>query len=196
MCVNAQLIEDWRTISNDSAWFANHFGSVQEYNFQHSNAHSNNKNFKAHFIDTRPFWILELGNYLVQEGFCGQRVEYDFDFDKNVMIVDFIGCGMTSLETRKNISAMVYFGADNFRTDKIVLKGNAEVLSRLFIFYWEDSRLRLDKLKKGSAVYQDYGDDRITFTWPGKEAAVTITKNPNITVFRNNFPMHGMILKD
>lgn len=191
LTMHAQFIKGWQEISSDSAYFDIRYGSVKEYNYQHTYWHSNKKNFRMHFVNSRAYYLTEIADWLAQENKCGTKVWIDDD-SNDYFECGNDGCPGSQLGNTKRVPFKIKARVnENSRVKSVTITGDAQTLVHLFLFYWEVPDLKIDKLKKGCTIYQDDMDDRITFSWQGTNPVITITQNPNLAYFANNIPVNN-----
>ncbi len=178
-CVNvkAQLISSYRDMNMDSLDFAIGFGSVREYNSQQATMHDSPHGYKVFFVGYKFIYAQKIAEYLVQHMDFGHEVELSegenwmgFTVTQGICM----GC-----KTSPQVKIKAYYDED-LRTKYITITGKAETLIPLFVQYWYQSDIKLDRLKKGGVVYQDSAHDRVTFTWTGVNPVIKITANPNV----------------
>ncbi len=183
----AQFIEHWNRITEDSVAFAQVYGSVDEYNYQHMVRHSNRHNFRIHFINTKPYYITAVVEWLAQEGYCGNTfwekedpgIYYECGSD---------ACPPPSEDNQKSPPfAIRAFVNKKNRIVSVKISGDMNVLVKLFLYYWEGTNIKGGQIRKGKEIYQDSMDDRITFSWHGDKPVIIIKKNPNLTYFERKF---------
>lgn len=68
---------------------------------------------------------------------------------------------------------------NNMKTTSVTITGTPDELIELFVYYWNDTHISLNKLKQGGYIYQDSGTDRITFDWKGTRPVIKIMSNPD-----------------
>lgn len=175
---SAQLIESPASLNMDSTEFAQVYGSVKEYNFQHGSMYNNKP---VLLIGTKASYVKAVCQYLTDNG-LGREVEVETGDNWIAYNVPVTGIVNPNEPASVNIKAFV--DLETLRTNKVTITGRTDEVIKLFLFYWT-SELSMEELKKKGRVIQDYASDRIEFDWSKAQPVLTITKNPNIDLAAN-----------
>lgn len=126
----------------------------------------------CHIINYDVSWANNISVYLQENGYKYQEQAQPL----NTMVAK-LNCVKPDRMGKRYLLITAKYGKDN-KTKSLTITGTADELAELFVYYWQ-SHISINKLKSGGYFYQDYGTDRITFDWKGKQPVIRIMNNPD-----------------
>jgi hypothetical protein len=168
----AQRDQPWKGIGIDSLTFADNYGSVYEYNFEHDQMQKSSHKCLAVFIGAKAFWLNNLSTYLQLNKWTLKDSKNGNDYMRFTLLpVAYVG----------KATPLVVTGVVNKkdRVSKVTITGKADDVIDLFIKYWELSKFSFNDLKKNKTIYEEYGSDKIIFSWFGVNPQITIIRSIN-----------------
>lgn len=69
---------------------------------------------------------------------------------------------------------------NDMKIKSVQINGTPDELIELFVYYWNDTHLNVNKLKKGGYIYQTNGTDKIAFSWSKKSPVISITRSEDV----------------
>lgn len=164
----------WEKLKIDSVSFASKYGTECEYGFQQDILYKSRHGFGALIIGAKINYLDRLASYL------GNIYNYEGDFNNGLVFTP-------KIYSKKPYKILLSHGDDkNDRVLWVKITGPADDIINIFIKYWEHSQISLNDLKSKKTVYQDFGSDRITFSWKGVNPLITISNVPGRTYIPKN----------
>lgn len=194
MCLSSKsqyMISSWRDKTDNYKSFVVGFGSVEEYNFEHSVETADKLGYIAKFMYTRPYWINELAKWVIKNNICFCQ-SLRLETDRFNVMTTIPNCGSSKIP----MTITAYANSTNYRTYKVIIIGSGSSLIKTFLYYWNISDIEITSLHKGVKMYRDDATDRITFDWTGNKPIITITANPMFTSKSFKIPQIGVDDKD
>ena len=168
----AQRNKPWKTIGIDSITFVENYGSEYEYYFEKEQMQKSSHKCLAVFIGAKAFWLNNLSAYLQINKWSLENSRDGKNYMKFILLpVAYIGKATPIVITG--------FLNNKDRISKVTITGKADDVISLFIKYWEFSNFSLNDLKKNKTIYEEYGSDKIIFSWVGVNPRITILRSIN-----------------
>jgi len=181
VAASGQLINNFKvfhSITEEQAEFI--YGSVNAYNMEAGMEYNSSHRRLVMLIGAKLIWLEEIPHYMAEQLGCSREIDSDND-----PIHGHFGVHPGGVITRDDDNSVMDIQAyvddlDSMHIMKVVMKGNTDLLIKLFVWYWETSDVKFDikKFKKGCLFYENCGSDRISFNWKNSKPNITITKNP------------------
>ncbi len=173
----AMIIASPKDLGISESAFKTAFGSVTAYNFQVNCKLTSSHGFLVPFIGAKAFWADVIPAYMASNLRCSGKIAADNGLFATFFVVN-PGITWGDMDTS---SIFISFTTDkDLHITKGTIRGNANLVERLFIRYWEKSETVWNgrDVRKGVVLQKDYLSDRITFDWKGAKPVIIITKNP------------------
>lgn len=172
----------WQDYEIDSTEFVEMFGSVEQYSYQKGIERESQHKTLCVWTGAKAYWMYNFAMYLNLENY---DVVWD-DEQENKIVIE---ATPKIYSTEK--APMIKVTAPYNEEGKILsakITGPADDLIHIFIDYWQLSELSMNELKTKRAVVKNFVSDKVSFTWPGADPVITVTKNPNagIDMFKLN----------
>jgi hypothetical protein len=156
----------WKQLKIDSVSFADKYGTPCEYAFQKDILNKSRHQFAAVFIGGKVNYLNRLASYL------GNIYNYEGEVDAGTVFTP-------KIFTKAAPKIILNHGEDkNDRVTWVTITGPADDIINIFVDYWENTHISLNDLKSKKTIYQDFGSDRISFTWKGVNPVIIIKNVP------------------
>lgn len=167
--VNAQ--NDKYFLGLDSASFVETFGTKDEYLWQKGIKEDSWNGRVNVFCGSKSHYLNDISIYLQERGYRTINQNYPMD-ELRIKLAN---------KYNPKDGYVLITGKLDFKTNRIktvTITGTPDELIDLFIFYWFESKISANRLKKGGYLYQDFISDRVTFDWKGVNPVIRILQNP------------------
>jgi hypothetical protein len=167
----------WTKYEMDSTEFVGTFGSLAQYEYQHGIAdRSSHKNLFL-WVGAKSIYFEQVKQYLELVGKYNADVEWT---DDNKVIVT----ATPSIYTTDTPPTIKFIASVNSseQVTSVKITGPADDVINFFVGYWELSDLSFNELKSKKAVVKEFVSDKVSFSWPGADPVITVTKNSNAPI--------------
>lgn len=165
----------WQQYDIDSTEFVQVFGSVDQYKYQKSIEQRSEHKTLCLWTGAKVQWLYNFAMYLSHENY---EVVWDDESDTEIQIEASRKISTTDLPP---ILLKAPYD-ENGHILSATITGPADDLIHIFIDYWELSDLSMNELKTKRAVVKNFVSDKVSFTWPGADPLITVTKNADAPV--------------
>ena len=164
--------QPWQQYEIDSADFVEVFGTVDQYQFQKSIERKSDHKTLCLWIGAKAQWMYNFAMYL--DLTTKYDVVWNDESDTEIVIEATHKISTTAVPPVIVVKALY---DDEGKTQRVTITGPADDLIDIFIDYWQLSELSVNELKTKEAVIKYFVSDKISFTWPGTDPVITVTKN-------------------
>lgn len=148
------------------------YGSLEEYESGRA-IMSRSGTFRTVLIGHPTAWAGGLLAYMSAPCGCQIRNENkDLFFSGDLMWINFRAfCPGGAVDVKIDRTG----NWDDAKATGITITGDAAVLSKVFLGFWENTAIPESKLKKGALLSQNFMTDHITFNWKGAKPFIKIS---------------------
>lgn len=163
----------WRELDIDSTEFVDVFGSLDQYSYQKGIERKSDHKLLCVWTGAKAQWLYNFAMYLSLENY---DVVWEDEQEGKIVIE-----GTRKIYTTDKAPVVKLIAPID--SEGIVLSANitgpSDDLIHIFIDYWQLSDLSMNELKTKRAVVKNFVSDKVSFTWPGADPVITVTKNEN-----------------
>lgn len=171
-----RIIQTWQqSPATDSMYFVDTYGSVDEYNYQHTIEMPGYLVYRTMFMHAKPIYARQLLQYIANLHICGSAAS--LDTGRNWQEYELQGCtvygpnGMVAVPIKIRITLN-----EERRMQKVVISGRAEFLLEIFRKYWFVTPEKMAAVSRGASLSVNRMDDLITFDWKENQPKIIISQ--------------------